>query len=373
MSDARPDLTRTVFAVLFLVLLIAASLWILRPFIAATVWATMIVVATWPVMKAVQTRTGGRRSWAVTAMTMALSVVLILPFPAAITALVVNARDMANWAKSITAFKLPPPPGWLTALPLIGDAVGRAMEGLSNRGIEDWARAAAPYAGDVGRWFAGQVGNIGMVFVEFLMTIVIAAILYANGERVAERLLLFGRRLAGANGEASVRLAGQAIRGVALGVVVTALVQSVLGGLGLAIAGIRFAAVLTVLMFILSVAQLGAVPVLIPAVIWLYWSGMAGWGTFLLIVTIVVGTLDNFLRPILIKKGANLPLLLIFTGVVGGLVAFGLIGIFIGPVVLAVAYTLLQAWMNSQPRGAGLDDTLNSGTGGEHDRSRELS
>jgi len=148
-----------------------------------------------------------------------------------------------------------------------------------------------------------------------------------------------------------VRLAAQAIRGVALGVVVTALVQSVLGGIGLAVAGVPFAAILTAVMFIFSVAQVGAVPVLIPAVIWLYWSGSTGWGTFLLIVTVAVGTLDNFLRPILITKGADLPLLLVFSGVVGGLVSLGLIGIFVGPVVLAVAYTLLGAWINEEPQG----------------------
>jgi len=169
-----------------------------------------------------------------------------------------------------------------------------------------------------------------------------------------------------------VRLAAQAIRGVALGVVVTALVQSVLGGIGLAVAGVPYAIVLTVLMFILSVAQIGAVPVLVPAVIWLYWNGSTGWGTFLLIVTIVVGTLDNFLRPILIKKGANLPLLLVFTGVVGGLVSFGMVGIFIGPVVLAVMYTLLLAWINDQPQGAGSNETA-SGGGKKEDRRREKS
>jgi len=108
-------------------------------------------------------------------------------------------------------------------------------------------------------------------------------------------------------------------------------------------------------------------------VIWLYWSGRTGWGTFLLVVTIVVGTLDNFLRPILIKKGANLPLLLIFTGVIGGLVSFGLIGIFIGPVVLAVAYTLLMAWMEDQPQAAGPGETSNTGGGKGDDRRREIS
>jgi len=98
-------------------------------------------------------------------------------------------------------------------------------------------------------------------------------------------------------------------------------------------------------MFLLAVAQIGAVPILALAVIWLYWSGDATWGTFLLVVTVIAGTLDNVLRPILIKAGADLPLLLIFLGVIGGLIAFGLIGIFVGPLVLAVAYTLLSAWL----------------------------
>ncbi len=142
-------------------------------------------------------------------------------------------------------------------------------------------------------------------------------------------------------------LAGQAIRGVALGVGVTALVQAGLGGIGLAIAGVPFAGLLTAVMLLLCIAQLGPMLVLIPAVVWLYWSGDTGWGTFLLVWSLVVGTMDNFLRPVLIKRGADLPLLLIFAGVIGGLLAFGLVGIFVGPVVLAVAYTLLGAWMDS--------------------------
>jgi len=373
MPDNRRDLTRTVLAVLFLGLLIGLSLWILRPFLAAIIWAVMIVVATWPMMKAVQARFWGRRSWAVVVMTLVLSLFLILPFPAAIATLVVNAGEMTDWVKTLSDFKFPPPPDWMTALPIVGDAIARGWEMLSTRGIDEWAREAAPYAGAFGKWFAAQVGSIGLLFVEFVMTIVIAAILYANGEGAAELVMRFGRRLAGTNGEAAVRLAAQAIRGVALGVVVTALVQSVLGGIGLAVAGVPYAIVLTVLMFILSVAQIGAVPVLVPAVIWLYWTGSTGWGTFLLIVTIVVGTLDNFLRPILIKKGANLPLLLVFTGVVGGLVSFGMVGIFIGPVVLAVMYTLLLAWINEQPQGAGPDETRDTDRRREGDRRRKKS
>src|SRR4029079_2570481 len=125
-----------------------------------------------------------------------------------------------------------------------------------------------------------------------------------------------------------------------------ALVQAAVGGIGLWIAGVPFAALLTALMFLLAVAQVGAAPVLVCATVWLYWSGSAGLGTFLLVVAVVAGGLDNVLRPILIRQGAaDLPLLLIFVGVIGGLLAFGLIGIFVGPVVLAVTHTLLRAWL----------------------------
>jgi predicted PurR-regulated permease PerM len=196
-------------------------------------------------------------------------------------------------------------------------------------------------------WFVDQAGSIGMMIVQFLLTVIIAAILYAGGETSTDAVRRFARRLAGQRGDDVTVLAGKAIRGVALGVGLTALVQSALGGIGLAVAGVPAAAVLTAVMFLLCVAQLGPVLVLIPAVIWLYWSGQNLWGTVLLVWSILVGSLDNFLRPILIKKGADLPLLLIFAGVIGGLLAFGIIGLFIGPVVLAVTYTLLGSWVET--------------------------
>jgi predicted PurR-regulated permease PerM len=175
----------------------------------------------------------------------------------------------------------------------------------------------------------------------------VTAIFYASGENAAARVRGFALRLAGAQGEAAVRLAAQAIRSVALGVVLTAIVQSAIAGAGLLIAGVPFVAILTAVMFMLALAQIGAIPVLVLAVAWLYWSGASGWGTFLLVWTIVVAPLDNILRPMLIRRGANLSFVLVFAGVVGGLVAFGLVGIFIGPVVLAVSSTLLTAWIDT--------------------------
>ncbi len=157
--------------------------------------------------------------------------------------------------------------------------------------------------------------------------------------------------LAGGAGERAAVLSAQAIRAVALGIVVTALVQSVIGGLGLVLTGVQYPALLAAVMFLLGVAQIGPAPVLLGAVIWLYWKDETLWGTVLVVWSLFTASLDNFLRPLLIRKGADLPLLLIFAGVLGGLLGFGIIGLFIGPVVLAVTYTLLRAWVTRGRRG----------------------
>src|SRR4029077_19299766 len=175
--------------------------------------------------------------------------------------------------------------------------------------------------------------------------VLISAVLYATGESAAAMTLPFGARLAGEQGEQAIRLAGQAIYGVALGVVWTALVHAVLGGIGLAVAGVPFAVLLTGVMFITATVQIGGIPIMVCSVAWLYWSGDTTWGTILLVWTLVISPVDNILRPILIKQGADLPLLLIIAGVIGGLLAFGIVGLFVGPVVLAVAYTLFTAWI----------------------------
>lgn len=231
-------------------------------------------------------------------------------------------------------------------MPLVGARVAGAWERVAAASAEDLAARLAPYARAMVLWFVGQIGGLGRMTLEFLLTTIIAALMYARGETGARAVLRFARRLAGDHGEHAVQLATQAIRSVALGVVLTALIQAILGGVGLGVAGVPFAAILTAVMFLLAIAQLGPLLVLAPAVIWLYWRGDSGWGTVLLVWTVVVTPLDNVLRPILIKRGVDLPLVLIFAGVIGGLFAFGLVGIFVGPVVLAVGQTLLAAWVS---------------------------
>lgn len=347
MNDRRPDLPQIVFAILIICGLLALSLWIVAPFAAALVWATTIVVATWPVLLKLQKWFGGRRGPAVAVLTIALLLVVVVPFLAGLGTLLGNREAIAAGIDRFRTAEVPPPPSWVAGIPLVGTQAAAAWQDLAGGAVHDLAQKGAPYARQALNWFMSTLGSIGGLFFHLLMTVIVAAVLYSLGDAAADRVRRFARRLAGDRGDNVVVLAGQAIRGVALGVVVTAVGQSVLAGVGLAIAGVPFAGVLTVVALVLCIAQVGPILVLVPAIIWLYGSGQAGWGTFLLVWSIPVVTLDNVVRPILIKKGADLPLLLIFAGVIGGLVSFGLIGIFVGPVVLAVSHTLLEAWIDA--------------------------
>jgi predicted PurR-regulated permease PerM len=341
------DLTRITFAVLALALLIGTSLWVLRPFLGPAIWATMVVVATWPLMLRIQGWFGGRRSLAVLAMTVLLLLLFVVPLVMAIVTIVQNADQIVSWAKLATGYRVSAtPPEWVVALPMVGAKLGALWEQAVAAGLDGLTRRVTPYAGNLTKWFVSEVGNVGFLMLQFLMTVVIAAILYASGEAAALHVQRFSQRLAGERGASTVKLAGAAIRGVALGVGLTAVVQAVLGGIALAVVDIPFAGLLSALMFMLCIAQIGPAPVLVPAVIWVFYSGQIGWGIVLLVCTVIITTLDNVLRPALIRMGADLPLLLIFSGVIGGLLAFGLVGIFVGPVVLAVAYMLLDSWMD---------------------------
>jgi predicted PurR-regulated permease PerM len=345
-ATQQPDIARTTLQLLALGVLIAGSFWIVRPFLVALTWATMIVVATWPLLLHAQAWLGGRRHLAVALMTIALLLILVMPLYFGISTIVENANRIEGWSRALTSFAIPQPPAWVETIPVIGRRLAADWQQFAVAAPEEVTARVSPYARAFVFWIAGQVGGIGLLLVQFLLTVSIAAILYANGEGAARGADLFARRLAGSQGENALHLAGRAIRGVALGVVVTAILKSTAAGIGLAIVGVPFVPILTTVIFMLCVAQVGPGPVLIPAVIWIYSTRGAVWGTGFLVWAIFCSTFDSFLRPMLIRKGADLPLLLIFAGVIGGLVAFGIIGLFIGPVVLAVAYTLLFDWVS---------------------------
>lgn len=346
MASPQPDLTRTLLGVLCIGVLIVAAFWIVRPFVAAAIWATMIVVVTWPLMLRVQVHLWNYRALAVASMIAMLVLLFVIPLTLAVGILVANADDVVDRIRSITSMRIPAPPQWLAQLPLIGAALSAAWLDASVAGVEGFVTQLVSYAGGMTTWLFAEIGNAGYVIVQLVLIPVFAAFMYLNGEKYASTLLRFVRRLAGKQGEALINLAAQAIRGVALGVGLTAVIQAALGGLGLAAAGVPFAGFITAVLLVLCIAQIGMLVVLIPAVIWVFWSGDLAWGIFLLVWSLAASMLDTVLRPVLVSRSADLPLLLIFVGVIGGFVAFGLLGIFVGPVVLAVAYTFLKTWID---------------------------
>jgi predicted PurR-regulated permease PerM len=346
MANETRDLARTMLVLLFIGGLMLASFLVMRPFLPAVVWATTLVIATWPLMLAAQEALGGRRALAVTVMTIALALVVLVPLSLAVDAVVSHSDKIVAFVAAAPTFRLPPPPAWLGDVPLVGDFVSTRWQSLAQSEITDMLRWVRPYIGTVTQWFVGAAGSFGTTLIHLTLTIVFSAILYARGEKAAAWGVRFGRRLAGPRGEEVAVLGARAIRSVALGVVVTAIAQTLVVGVGFALTGVPQAGLLSAIVLLLCVAQLGPGLVAIPATIWLFWTDATAAGVFMAIFTVVSLAMDNILRPILIKRGADLPLLLILLGVIGGLLAFGLLGLFLGPVILAVAYTLLQHWVD---------------------------
>lgn len=346
MTTHRPtELTRSTLAVLCICLLISTCLWILRPFLFSLTWAVMIVIATWPLMLKIE-RACWRKRWiAVLIMSLALLLLLVLPLSFAIVTILDSTGELVGLLEKLKTVKIGDPPAWFNDIPFYADRLHQRWQQLAVISPQELSEKLAPYAKTVVTWFIAQVGNIGLLVVQFVLMIILSAVLYTKGEEAADLVCSFARRLAGDRGIEAALLSGAAIRSVAIGIVGTAIIQSSLGGLGLVVAGVPAATLLIAVMMLLCIAQIGPGLVLFPAVVWLYWSGENTWATILLVWSLFVAVSDNFLRPFLIKMGADLPILLIIAGVIGGLVAFGIIGLFIGPVMLAVTYTLLLAWI----------------------------
>jgi predicted PurR-regulated permease PerM len=341
----RRDLTHTILSIFFICLLVVSTFWVLRPFLVSLAWGAIVVIATWPLLEKLETKLVKKRRLAVWIMSALLMLIILIPLMLAFLTIAKNAADVTAKVKSLNSVSLPSPPEWLERIPLAGEKISNAWKKFASLNPDERSAIVMPYAKKTLMLFAARAGRTGITVVHFLLTMIVSIILYAKGENFRKGVLSFARRLAGQQGEDVAVLAGKAVRAVVLGVVITALIQTAIGAVGLFIAGVPAAGLLTAVMLILCLAQVGPILVLVPSVLWLYWSGQPVWGTVLLVLSILASTIDNFLRPVLIRKGIDLPLLLIFTGVIGGLIAFGVIGLFIGPVILAVAYTLLTSWV----------------------------
>jgi predicted PurR-regulated permease PerM len=318
---------------------------VLRPFLPAMLWAMIIVVATWPLMLRVQRLLGGRRGLAVAVMSLGLFAVIVVPVALLLGTLITALPELRDLGTRLFGGGWPSPPAWLTRLPY-GAQLANSWQQAAQRSADQWAASVKPHISDAVVWLSRHLGTLGGVTLDFVLMLALVVVYYQHGEVLAERIQKFARRVGGARGAESAVLACQAMRAVAAGVIVTALVEAILSGLGLWVAGIPAAGVLTSVIFLMCVMQLGVMPVLVPAVLWLLYQDHFGWAVALGAWTVLMSTGDSLLRSWLIQRNAQLSFMLVLGGVLGGLLAFGIAGIFIGPVLLAVAQRIADSWMD---------------------------
>lgn len=343
----KMDFSQFILSLIFIIAMSVTSFLIMRPFILGFSWASMLVIATWPLMLKIKKLLGGRRLVAVASMMIILLLLFILPIVFLVNSLIETTIPLIHWFSSNTLEF--PELIWLQNIPLIGKKVFISYQKLLDSDGGELIREVRPYMGRTTEFFIIQAKNFGLFIMHLTLMLLFSVLLYWNGEKISSIIFQFAFRLNSKNGETIVFLASQAVRAIALGVVVTSLIQAVLSGLGLLISGVPYWTLLTILIVFSCLIQLGPLPILIPSVIWLYWNSNPTWGTLLLVWSFFVFILDNILRPIFIRIGSDLPAFLILSGVIGGLLSFGMIGLFVGPVVLVILYRLIISWIYGIP------------------------
>jgi len=336
-----------------LALLVIGCLVVLWPFVSALLWAVILAFASWPIYRRMLAMTGGRRTLAAAMMTALTTLVLLVPFLVVGVTLADNVQRMTmawhGWIQSGP----PAAPAWLYKIPFVGSGIAgywSTVVGDSQSFLRALGKVIEPISGLL------LIGGLTLArgLTELAVSIFVAFFLYRDGIGIAYRAVRIARRIAGDRGEYLLRLAGSTVRSVVHGILGTALVQALLAGLGYAIAGLDTAALLALITFFFAVTPIGPPLVYIPVALWLFHDGSTGYAIFMIIWGLAISSVDNFLKPWLISHGSDMPFLLIFFGVIGGLIGFGFIGIFLGPTLLAVGFRLLKEWaaMPSEHREA---------------------
>ncbi len=342
-----------VLTIVVLGLLIAGCYLVLAPFLTAILWAAILCVTTWPLFVRLRWRLGGSGSLAALIMVLVIALALLAPFVIVGATIAENSDQVAAFVQGQLAAGPPDPPAWLANFPLLGPHAAAY-----------WARFThdtAAFVGELSKYvepfrkFALAIGvTVLGGLLQLALSIVIAFFFYRDGDAMIVRVHAAVTRIAGQHGHHLTHVAAMTTRGVVLGILGTALVQGTLMAIGLALAGIKAAPLLGFLTFFLSPIPIGPPFVWIPAGLYLWFGlGETFWGIFVLVWGgLVVSMVDNFIRPLIISHGSDLPFILVLIGVLGGVAAFGLIGLFLGPVLIAVGYILLRQWASDTPVSA---------------------
>jgi predicted PurR-regulated permease PerM len=339
-------------ALAVLAVLIGGSYLVLQPFLSAVLWAIILCCTTWPVFVHLQRITRGRVTLAASIVTLVIALVVLAPFVIVGISLAENANQMLEQGKRLIDDGLPDPPAWVSQIPLIG---GRAQAYWASIAHDNASLIAdlKQYIQPLRAFALASGAAIAQGVLQLTLSILIAFFLYRDGEAISQRLTASVARIAGERGSHLIGIAVATMRGVVYGLLGTAIAQGVLAAIGFWLAGIPAAPLLGLLTFFLSPVPIGPPLVWAPAAFWLFSQGQTGWAIFMLIWGVaVVSSVDNVIKPLIISHGSNLPFILVLLGVLGGAIAFGFIGVFLGPTLLAIGFALIQDWSEERHKPA---------------------
>jgi len=327
-------------------LLVFLAFTLVRPFITIAIWSVVLTVALYPVYDWMVGRLNGRRRLAAVLITILNLVIVIGPATWLTLGLIDSLRNLSEHF-DLSALALPRPPEAVKTWPVIGDTFYQFWD-LASTNFRAALDKIAPLLKPLGGILLGIAEGAGTGIIKFFIAIIISGFLFSPAPSLVNAIILLPHRLASERGEKFVQLAGATIRAVSRGVVAVSALQALLAGLGLMVAGISGASLITFAVLILGIIQVGPSVVLVPVTIW-SWTAMETTAALLITIYLIpVSLLDNVLRPLVMARGLDTPMLIILIGVIGGTISYGITGLFLGPIVLAVIWELLVAWVRER-------------------------
>jgi predicted PurR-regulated permease PerM len=332
-----------------IVFLVIGCLWVLRPFLPAVLFACAITISSWQLYLRLLSRLKGHRTLAATVMTVSLVLVILLPLALVTWNVADNAGNVYRALRDALAAGAMHAPEWLRGLPVVGDSVYHYIENLIGS-REQLVEAAKRFMEPARSFLLGGGLVLGSGVAQVSLAAFVSFFLYRDGLTLLKALSIGMEKIMGEHAFEVADTVSRTVRGVMYGLLGTALAQAAVAAIGFLIAGVPAVALLAVATFLLSLVPVGPPLIWGGAAIWLFYQGSTGWAIFMAIWgVLVISGVDNVVKPVLISRGSSLPFLLVLLGVLGGVIAFGFVGLFIGPTLLAVALGLLRNWTNVNP------------------------
>lgn len=337
----------TAIRLLFIFILLFACLSILKPFMMVVLWAGIIAVTLYPVLLKLEKMLGGKRKLAATLITITAATLLIAPSVMLSKNLLSSAKDLTESAQA-GELEIAPPPANVAEWPVVGEKLYVAWDSAS-KDLSDFLQDNADQVKSIGQFIVSKVANTGLTILMMTASVIISGVFLTGAKGVGEGMIKFASRIAGENGEEYVSLAKTTVMSVTKGVLGVAIIQTILAAVGFLAIGMPFASVLSMLCLLLSIMQLGPGLIIIPAIVYVFSTHGTVAAVIFMIYMIAVTLCDNVLKPILLGRGAPVPMMVIFLGVIGGFMTSGFIGLFVGAVTVSLTYSIFIKWLNAAP------------------------